>query len=138
MTDAERELKLKSEYTLAWLAWGFLILAGEFVVSAANRTPVLLVAVGAFVVLEGLAIRRKKAGDTLSEHVWKFYLGGWARIPLVLGIVALLGSRLYELGLDVTLTLSTPLGVVDVGRFSLIGGLVGWLVPHFLGRGRWG
>lgn len=38
-----------SPYTIAWLLWG-----------------------AAFFVIEGLAIRDKRAGDTLSEHVWKF------------------------------------------------------------------
>ncbi|AGM12101.1 hypothetical protein M050_gp03 [Streptomyces phage Sujidade] len=28
---------------------------------------------GAFVVIEGVALARKEQGDTLSEHVWKWF-----------------------------------------------------------------
>ncbi|AWN07373.1 hypothetical protein SEA_MANEEKUL_3 [Streptomyces phage Maneekul] len=29
--------------------------------------------IGAFVVIEGVALARKEPGDTLSEHVWKWF-----------------------------------------------------------------
>lgn len=37
-------------YTIAWAAWGLI-----------------------FAVIEGLALANKKEGDTLSEHVWKWF-----------------------------------------------------------------
>lgn len=50
-----------SGYTIAWLSW-----------------------LGVFVVIEGLALLNKHAGDTLSEHVWRWFAitghpSGWVR-----------------------------------------------------------
>ena len=39
-----------SAYTIGWLVW-----------------------IAAFVVLESTALKRKAAGDTLSEYVWKWF-----------------------------------------------------------------
>lgn len=74
-----------SVWTLGWLAW-----------------------LAAFAVLEGATLVRKRPGDTLSEHVWKWF--GTARPgPL-------------------------PDGWTRFRRFVLLSGLV-WLVAHFLTGG---
>ena len=53
-----------------------------------------------FVVLESIALARKEPGDTLSEHVWKWFrvkdyrpspLVWLARVPLLVGGVWLTG-----------------------------------------------
>lgn len=123
--------RLKKEYTWAWLIWGALV---AFVDIAGVRWlyPVLI---GLFAILEGVAIlRRAPGGDTLSEQVWAFYAGKPARIPLVTGLALWFGFRLYEVGTGSLVML----GPVDVARLAFCAGLVGWLIPHFLGRGRFG
>jgi len=56
----------------------------------------------AFLVLEGVAIRNDKRGDTLSEHVWKF-----------------LGVKGYKIPSFPWL------------RRGALAGLFVWLIPHF-------
>lgn len=75
-------------FTAAWVAW-----------------------IAAFVVIEGIALYRKKEGDTLSEHVWKWF--GTAR-----------DGRPQ----------SQPSGWVRLRRFALLAFMV-WLSVHFLTGG---
>ncbi|MDX3550971.1 hypothetical protein PV729_04160 [Streptomyces europaeiscabiei] len=72
-------------YTLAWGAW-----------------------LAAFAAIEGRALMRKQPGDTLSEHVWRWF-GVAQRDPM-------------------------PSGWTRVRRFSLLAGCV-WLAAHFLTGG---
>lgn len=60
-----------SAYTIAWIAW-----------------------MAIFGVVEGLALFNKKPGDTLSEHVWKWFAiktgkrsDGWRRTILAMGLL---------------------------------------------------
>jgi hypothetical protein len=48
-----------SPFTVAWVAW-----------------------LGAFVVIEAVAIFRRRGGDTLSEHVWKWFAVGTPTGPV--------------------------------------------------------
>ena len=127
-------MKLKSEYTAAWLAWILLLCVAEFVAPLEVRRWALPTVLVMFGFVEGLAVWRRGSGDTFSEHVWAFYAGRPARAPLVLGVVGLLACRLYETGAYDTLSV----GTLDLGRTCLVLGLVGWLVPHFLWEGRLG
>lgn len=76
-----------SGYTIAWLAW-----------------------LGAFGVIEAVALWRKGPDDTLSEHVWKWF--GTARPA---------GTAL-------------PDGWTRLRRFALLSGVV-WLGAHFITGG---
>ena len=64
----------------------------------------------AFVVLEGITLARKAPGDTLSEHVWKWFAVGRP------------GNR------------PAVTGLVQLRRFALLAG-VAWLAAHFLTGG---
>lgn len=74
-------------YTIAWLAW-----------------------LGAFAVIEGKALFNKQPGDTLSEHVWRWFATGAG-------------------------TTSKPSGGVRARRFALLASMA-WLTTHFLTGGR--
>lgn len=76
-----------SGYTIAWLSW-----------------------LGAFGVIEGMALANKRPGDTLSEHVWRWFATGQ-------------GSS------------ADPSGWVRLRRFSLLA-FMAWLSVHFLTGGR--
>ena len=52
----------------------------------------------AFVILEGLALVRRTPGDTLSEHVWSFLDGGFARFILLGGFLAWLAIHFLGRG----------------------------------------
>lgn len=80
-----------SGWTWAWLAW-----------------------LAAFGVIEGKALANKRDGDTLSEHVWKWF--GTAR-------KAADGSEAGQ-----------PTGWVRLRRFGLLAGVC-WLLAHFLSGG---
>lgn len=76
-----------SGYTIAWLAW-----------------------LGAFGVIEGLALANKRQNDTLSEHIWRWFAtqsDGPAK----------------------------PTGWIRARRFILVAFLA-WLSAHFLSGGR--
>lgn len=76
-----------SGYTIGWLVW-----------------------LAAFAVLEGKALFNKTPGDTLSEHVWKWF-------------ATTQGST------------GKPSGSVRLRRFALLA-FMGWLSVHFLTGGR--
>ncbi|GIE35884.1 hypothetical protein Ait01nite_089290 [Actinoplanes italicus] len=73
-------------WTWAWIGWGLY-----------------------FAVVEGLALKNRKKGDTLSEHVWAF-----------------LGYREGRVG--------QPTGTERLRRFLTLAGLA-WLVVHLLTGG---
>jgi hypothetical protein len=75
-----------SGYTIAWLAW-----------------------LGAFVVIEGKALFNKAEGDTLSEHVWRWFKTG-------------------------KMSNRTPSAGVRIRRFTLLA-FMAWLSVHFLTGG---
>ena len=68
---------LDDGFTVAWILW-----------------------LAMFVVIEGAAIFRKEGGDTLSEHVWKWFsvrekAAGWkARRAVLAGFLAWLSAHL--------------------------------------------
>ncbi|WJN62544.1 hypothetical protein [Streptomyces phage phiScoe1] len=67
---------------------------------------------GAFVVIEGIALKRKAKNDTLSEQVWRLF--GTAR------------DGKYPKG--------QPNGLLRLRRFTLLAFLA-WLAAHFLTGG---
>lgn len=77
-------------YTVAWLLW-----------------------LGAFGVIEGRALANKRKGDTLSEHVWKWFATAKSKTP----------------------EKDQPTGWVRLRRVSLLA-FMGWLTAHFLTGGR--
>ena len=79
-----------------------------------NWTIAWLVWIGGFVVIEGLALANKKEGDTLSEHVWKWFATSKA-------------AQAKE-GVE------QPKGTVRVRRFVLLAGMC-WLTYHFMTGG---
>lgn len=76
-----------SGYTWAWLAW-----------------------LAAFGVIEGKALLNKRDGDTLSEHVWRWFA--------------------TERG-----STGTPSAWMRTRRFALLA-FMGWLTAHFMTGGR--
>lgn len=122
-------------YTIGWLLLAAFVLAIEFVAPAANRDAMRIIAIIYFVILEGLAIRRVKPGDTLSEHVWEFYNRQQpARISLVVSWVAYAFAAIMDIAVDPDLMV----GRVPVTVAVLSIGLAGWLIPHFIFRGKYG
>lgn len=63
--------------------------------------------IAAFVVIEGVALYRKQEGDTLSEHVWKWFH---------------------------TDKMTKPTGTTRLRRFVLLA-FMAWLSVHFLTGG---
>jgi len=77
-------MKLNKKYTWAWIAW-----------------------ILGFLGLEYMALRNKKPGDTLSEHVWK-----------------VIGTKHQGTKTALMWTARVGLGI-----------LVAWLIPHFFTAG---
>ena len=77
-------MKLNSKYTLAWILW-----------------------ILGFLGIEYMAIKDKRKGDTLSEHVWKI-IGTKHK-----------GSK------------TAAMWAVRIG----LAGLIAWLIPHFFTAG---
>lgn len=69
-----------------------------------------------FVVEEGMAFKKGQTGNTLSEHVWK-----WFGIP--------------DLNSKVPVTQEPITGWVRARRFALLA-FMAWLAVHFLTGGR--
>lgn len=124
---------MKREFTFAWVCWAAIVVFGEFLAVPEMRPTVNVVALVIFLAVEGIAIGRPRLGDTLSEHVWAFYGSKKGRIPLLVGASLFFAVRLYEIR-----TSPVVLGELDLGRAFLVAGLVGWLIPHFVTRGRTG
>lgn len=67
-----------SNYTIAWIAWGII-----------------------FVITEGIALADRDRGDTLSEHVWKWFRvkgamptkTGWALRAILAGFMIWLSGH---------------------------------------------
>lgn len=79
-------------FTIAWILW-----------------------IAAFLVIEGIALFRKEKGDTLSEHVWKWF-----------------GTRRdVEYEVDES---GQPKGWLRFGRFVLLA-FMAWLTAHFVTGG---
>jgi len=125
-------IALKREYSIAWMAWAAFLFGSELFFPLTGWTRPA--ALAAFLLLECAGLIREKEGDLWSENVWAFYGGRPARIPLVLGMVAFFMIAIWEVRTDLVLMV----GEVSAARFAIGAGVGGWLVPHFLGRGRWG
>ena len=67
---------------------------------------------GAFIVIEGIALKRRQPGDTLSEQVWRIF-----------------GTRR-----DVEYPKGQPSGLLRLRRFALLAFLA-WLSVHFMTGG---
>lgn len=139
----EQKFYIDKKFTVIWVVWGLLLFVAEFfwpclikwfpiIDGSWQRSVPWLVSIIYFMFFEFKAIRREAKGDTLSEQIWRFLSGKPARIPLVVGFVALICIRLYEFGLN--------LGIeeFDLARWLFIIGLFGTLVLHFIFLGRKG
>ena len=124
---------MKKEYTVAWVAWAIIAFLPELVLREQLGWTRIFAFV-LFVLLEAAALYREKTGDTLSEHVWAFYAGKPARIPLILAVVAWVFIAILEIAGGVTIAIA---GIPAAPMF-LAAGVAVWLVPHFLGRGYFG
>lgn len=122
---------LAKSYTAWWIAWALFVGGTEFFFPG-WRAWSLPVGLLWFVLVEGAAVIRRGGGDTLSEHVWAAYAGKKGRLPFVLGVVAYFAIALWEMGTNVMLRI----GPIEASRFVLALGICGWLVPHFITRGR--
>jgi len=121
-------------YRYGWIVWLVCALFLELTGLIFNGYYALGL-VATFVLLEGMAVKRPAAGDTLSETIWAFVKGGWARGLLVSGMVVWIGVRFYQIGNS---PLLEPHIGFDPGRMALTVGLVGWLLVHFNLQGRKG
>lgn len=125
---------MKREYTIAWAAFALFIFCTEFLVGAGAQDGMRLLGLVMFLVIEGLAIGRRKTGDTLSEHVWAFYKGKKARIPLLVSWALYFAVAVTNIAVDPDLMVrGVPATILVIAL-----GLLGWLLPHFLLRGKEG
>ena len=116
--------KMKPEYVMAWGAWVTAMVLAEI---ANVENPWFWAAMVLFFgVVEGIAVKRVKKGDTFSETIWEFQHGGWARIPLVVGFVGWLCFKLFTVAGG------------GIAAACLAGGLGIWLLIHFLFGGKHG
>lgn len=114
------------------LAWTFVLLLGLLAELVAPRGVIFDGAFALAVGLEVIGAIRPGAGDTLSEQLFHWQTDDeagwrWARAFAVAGIALWISIRFYQFG---------PGG--DAGRAALAGGLCGWLLLHWLLRGRYG
>lgn len=96
-------------------------------------TAVALVLAG---IVEVVALHRRKLGDTLSEHVWKLIENRPAVVPPALGFSVWLvwtSLKLIPASADFAAGVEWPVGVLAFGV-----GVLGWLIPHFAFRGKYG
>ena len=120
---------MHKSYQLGWIAFWLGNFGLEFVFGLDpvwGQYNVWLFSFLFFVVLEMVAIFRKKEGDTLSEFVAFVLLPhdrAWARWFLITGLSAWICWRYLFI-------LPDP----DVGRCLLAAGFFLWLVPHWCGR----
>jgi hypothetical protein len=122
---------MKKEFTWLWAFLGLYVVAVELM-APSDFSRIL--AFGFFALVEIWALGRPGSGDTLSEHVWAFYAGKPARVPLIIGFVLYAGVALVNIPAETDLMV----GVIPLAPLCLVLGLVGWLVPHFLSRGELG
>lgn len=113
--------------TMLWGVWAL----GLFVQAYLQDIGLAIGLLVMFAVLEGYAVWNTRSGDTWSEQNWRFYADKWARIPLVSGFavhtVATFANIYFK---------SATVAGAGVGALAL--GVLGWLIPHLVGRGRWG
>ncbi len=124
----------RGRWAAVWIIFFLTVLAGEVFGSAYWAGAMVW-----FAIFEGMAVRRKKTGDTLSEQFWSFLFESddrnrihWARVPLVLGVTAYLCLALVS----GVFGLREALEVWRAG--TLGGGLLAWLLLHFFLGGRKG
>lgn len=115
-----------------WSIWMTAIVVTEFLIPRNTLSrPIIFIS---FLIMEYSAIIRTAKGDTFSEWMWKFYASRKGRIPLILGITAYFGVAMLELGADNVYTVAE----IPITRLCIVLGLIGWLIPHFFGRGKYG
>ncbi len=122
---AQRRAKMHPGYVGWWVGIMAFIVAAE--VAGAPRWAWIAV-LSLFVVVEGVALARQKAGDTFSELMWTFGREGKHRAPVAVATAVYLSMRFVMLGVDFVPEW-LPMTVLSLG-------LVGWLVPHFVFFGR--
>lgn len=129
-------MKQSRPFTLAWLLLAGYILVIEFF------APILAPDLDALRIIAGIwgsvaetwALARRGAGMSLSAHVGQFYGSHPARIPLIVGFAVYVGVALVSIPAP-----TEPMAFgVPLAPLCLVTGAVAWMIPHFLGRGRWG
>lgn len=126
----DKDMKYPTLFVAGWVAWACVYFLVE--VLWVDSVFMWLLVIGSFLVLEGLAIRNKARGDTLSEQVWALYGGKSARLFVVLGFATHIFIRMITLG-----DYDFP-GHILLGRLALFGGIFVWLILHFIKRGKEG
>ena len=113
---------------IVWVTIGLVAL-----VAAMVGAPEWIVAVSMSLgfAFEGLTIADRREGNTLSENVWAFIKDNPARIPLAVGFSFWLAWQFLVLSETVSLG-------YDAGHFALAAGFLGWLIPHFIWKGKYG
>lgn len=121
---------MNRRFTAAWLVFGVFLVFTEFMAPTGWQDTLRMIAVGIFIVAEGLAIGRPAAGDTLTEHIRKFYAGEKARIALVLSWALYFPVALVDIAVDPDLAV----GRVPLTALILSLGVLGWAIPHLLAK----
>ena len=122
------EQKVNPLFAALWGVWFFGAVIGYFQASWWAAAA----AGAAFGLLEAAGVARDGPGDTYTEQIRAFYGGKPARAFFVIGSTGFLGMWILSFvrGLEY---FHLWAGV------SLVGGLVFWVLPHFLKRdGAWG
>ena len=120
---------LDKVFLYTWVGWGILLLLAEFLFPQYFWVCLIY-----FAIAEGVAVKRKKKGDTLSEHVWAFYGGNWGRLPFIVGFALWIMCRATNVDTD----FAHGDIITWLGRMFLVLGIGSWLVIHFAWRGKHG
>lgn len=123
--NEENKIVLKREYSLAWAIWGLMVILCS--IAGVKSLMVWSALTGIFFLIEGIALHRKKKGDTLTEHIVVFKRGGWTRLPLILGGAIWCSFKVYELT-----AFNTIAGAILASGFGI------WFILHILFEGKKG
>ena len=132
-TPSPQSVKLNKKYTAAWIVWTLCVVVAEFFVPDGWYKTQLISWIFCaiyFVALEAVAILRTEKRSTFSEQVWRFYKNKTAHIPLLIGGIGWICSRLFGY-IDIAgLDLRSFVAELDVGHLFLIIGIVGYLLLY--------
>lgn len=114
-------------FRILWASWAF-----GLTIQAFARDVSLAISLACFfALLEGYAIARSSRGDTWSEANWTFYADKPARIPLIVGFA------FHTVAVFTNIAWQSQL-LADISLGVLAAGILGWLIPHFISKGRLG
>ncbi len=121
-TRSQVLLPMHPGYVAWWISLFALILVADFFVAPWWVWASLIVV---FLTVEGVALRRRKHGDTFSELMWTIRYGGSDRRWIAYGVAVYLPVRFAIVGLTL------PEWATAVPRMILAFGVMGWLLSHF-------